>query len=81
MEVDSLVRMEWRPVGWSLGLPVIIFPGTIKSRGSLLAPAHPGGARKRALKRLWCGVLTINIRTDGCLGNLTVLLLIVICII
>ena len=28
---------------------------TIKSRSSLLAPAHPGGPGKRAVKRLWCG--------------------------
>jgi len=31
-------------------------PCTIKSRSSLLAPAHPVGPRKRAVKRLWwCG--------------------------
>jgi len=34
----------------------VIFPCTIKSRNSLLAPAHPGGPGKRAVKRLWCGV-------------------------
>jgi len=33
-----LVWMEWRPAGWSV---------------SLLAPAHSGGAGKRAVKRLW----------------------------
>ena len=27
-------------------LPLLIFPCTIKSRSSLLAPAHPGGPRK-----------------------------------
>jgi len=26
---------------------------TIKSRSSLMAPAHPGGPRKRAVKCLW----------------------------
>jgi len=31
-----LVRMEWRPAGWSVCLPVLIFPCTIKSRSSLL---------------------------------------------
>ena len=36
-------------------LPLLIFPCTIKSRSSLLAPAHPGGPRKRAIKWLWCG--------------------------
>ena len=48
-----LVRMEWRPAGWSVCLPLLIFPCTIKSRSSLLAPAHPGGPRKRAVKWLW----------------------------
>jgi len=50
-----LVRMEWRPSGWLVCLPLLIFPRTIKSRSSLLAPAHPGGPGKRAVKRLWCG--------------------------
>jgi len=49
--------MEWRPSGWSVCLPLLISPCTIKSRSSLLAPAHPGGPRKRAIKRLWCGVV------------------------
>ena len=48
-----LVRTEWRPAGWSVCLPLLIFPCTIKSRSSLLAPAHPGGPRKRAVKWLW----------------------------
>jgi len=56
----GLVRMEWRPAGWSVCLPLLIFPCVIKSRGSLLAPDHPGGPRERAVKRLWCG--------DGGLG-------------
>ena len=47
-----LVRMEWRPAGWSVCLPLLIFPCTIKSRSSLLAPAHPDGSGKRAVKRL-----------------------------
>ena len=38
-----LVRMEWRPPGLSVCLPLLIFPCTIKSRSFLLAPAHPGG--------------------------------------
>ena len=54
-----LVRMEWRPAGWSLCLPLLIFPCTIKSRSSLLAPAHPGGPGKRAVKRLQCGYLFV----------------------
>ena len=52
-----LVRTEWRPAGWSVCLPLLIFPCTIKSRSSLLAPAHPGGPVERAVKRLWCGVV------------------------
>ena len=51
-----LVRIEWRPARWSVCLPLIIFPCTIRSRSSILAPAHPGGPGKRAVKRLWwCG--------------------------
>ena len=47
-----LVRMEWRPAGWSVCLRLLIFPCTTKSRSSLLALAHPGGPGKRAVKRL-----------------------------
>jgi len=50
-----LVQMEWHPTGWSMCLPVLIFPCTIKSRSSLLVPAHPCGPGKRAVKWLWCG--------------------------
>jgi len=53
-----LVRMAWRPAGWSVYLPVLIFPCTIKSRSSLLAPAHPGGPGKSAVKWLWRVVVT-----------------------
>jgi len=48
-----LVRMEWRPARRSVCLPLLIFPCTIKSRSSLLAPAHLGGPGKRAVKWLW----------------------------
>jgi len=48
-----LVWMVWYSAGWSVCLPVLIFLCTIKSRSSLLAPAHPGGSGIRALKRLW----------------------------
>jgi len=34
-------------------LPLLIFPCTIKSRSSPLAPAHPGSPGKRAVKWLW----------------------------
>jgi len=52
-----LVWMEWRPAGWSVCLPLFIFPCTIKSRSSILVPAYPGGPGKRAVKRLWCVVV------------------------
>jgi len=48
-----LVRIEWRPSGLFVCLLLLIFPCTIKSRRSLLAPAHLGGPWKRAIKRLW----------------------------
>jgi len=44
--------MEWRLAGLSVCLPLLISPCTIKSRSSLLAPAHPGCPGKRAVKRL-----------------------------
>jgi len=55
-----LVRMEWRPAEWSVCLPLLIFPCTIKSRSSLLVPAYPGDPGKRAVKRLWCGVVVVQ---------------------
>ena len=42
-----LVWMEWHPAGWSVYLPLLIFPCTMKSRSSLLALAYPGGPGKR----------------------------------
>jgi len=47
-----LVRMEWHPAGWSVCLPLLILPCTVKSRSFLLAPSHPAGPGKRAVKRL-----------------------------
>ena len=53
------VGTDWS--GWSGAqpdgqcLPLLVFPCTIKSRSSFLAPAHPGGPGKRAVKWLWCG--------------------------
>jgi len=41
--------MEWRPTGWSLCLPLLIFPCTINSRSSLLAPAHSDGPEKNVM--------------------------------
>jgi len=42
------------PAGWSVCLPLLIFPCTIKSRSSLLALAHMGGPRKKAING--CGI-------------------------
>ena len=58
MDVDCwLVRIEWCPCRLSVCLPLVILPSTMKSRRSfLLAWAHLGGPRKRAIKWLWwCG--------------------------
>ena len=52
--------MEWRPSGWSVCLPLSIFPCTIKSRSSLLAPAHPGGLRKNGRKTVVLCVWSIQ---------------------
>jgi len=52
--------MEWRPAAWSVCLSLLISPCTISSRSSLLAPAHPGGPGKRAIKRLWYDLSTIS---------------------
>jgi len=54
-----LVRMEWHPAGWSVCLPLLIFPCTIKSRSSLLAPAHPGWSREKGRKTVLVVVLVM----------------------
>jgi len=41
-------------------------PCTIKSRSSLLAPTHPGGPGKRAVKQLWCGGVVLLITSGKC---------------
>jgi len=51
--------MEWRPAGWSVCLPLLIFPCIVKSRSSLLAPAHPGGPGKGPLKGCGGGVVVM----------------------
>ena len=55
-----LVRMEWRPAGLSVCLPLLIFPCTIKSRSSLLALGGPGkrpvngcGGGDKILEEIW----------------------------
>jgi len=58
--------MDWHPARWSVCLPLLIFRCTIKSRSSLLAPAHPGGPEK-GRKRLWCGDATDGVAWSVCL--------------
>jgi len=41
----------------SPGTPLLVFPCTIKSISSLLAPTHAASPGKRAVKWLWCGVV------------------------
>jgi len=48
---------------WSVCLPLLIFRCTIKSRSSLLAPAHPGGPGKRAVKR--CGAVVVTMHYNA----------------
>jgi len=46
-----------------VGVSASCYPlsSTIKFRRSfLLAQAHPGGAGKRAVKQLWCGVVVLS---------------------
>ena len=55
-----LVRMEWRPAGWSVCLPLLISSCTVKSRSSLLAPAQPGCPGKITIKRLCYVLIYVN---------------------
>jgi len=62
-----LVRMEWRPAAWLVCLPLLIFPCTIKSRSSFLAPAHPGGPGKRGMMVALCqlvGNVSVMVMTE-----------------
>jgi len=62
-----LIQMEWRPAGWSVCLPLLISPRTIKCRSSLLVPSHLAVPGKRAVKRLCCGGWWIATRAAHCL--------------
>ena len=55
-----LVWMEWRPAGWLVCLPLLIFPCTIKSRSSILAPAHLGGFGKKGRKTVVVVIIDKN---------------------
>ena len=56
-----LVRMEWRTAWWSVCLPLLILPCTIKSRSFLLAPAHPGGPGKKARETIVVNKLHLHV--------------------
>ena len=49
---DGVAPSQMVSVSASVNLPC-----SIQSRSSLLAPAHPSGPGKRAVKRLWCGAV------------------------
>jgi len=58
-KLGEMVKVGTGWSGWSGALSdgwcvcLLVFPCTIKSRSSLLAPAHTGGPRERAVKWLW----------------------------
>ena len=66
-----LVWMEWRPAGWLVCLPRLIFPCTIKPRSSLLSPAHPGGPGKTAVKWLLCECVCVCIEWVQALADIS----------
>ena len=45
-----LVRMEWRPSGWSVCVPLLIFPCTTKSRSFSSGTGSPGWSRNKGRK-------------------------------
>ena len=52
-----LVRMEWRWAGWSVCLPLFIFPCTMKFRRFSSCTYSPGWSRKKGRKTVvvwWC---------------------------
>ena len=51
-----LVRMEWHPDGWSVSASVNL-PLHHEVQKFSSGTGSPGWSRKRAVKRLWCGIL------------------------
>jgi len=51
-----LVRTEWRPDGLSVCLPLLNLPLHHKVQKFSSGTGSPRWSRKRAVKRLWCGV-------------------------
>jgi len=62
----SLISLDGVAPSWMVGVyAYVIFPCTIKSRRRfLLAPAHPGSPRKRAIKQL-CVCVKFTIKGSG----------------
>jgi len=46
--------MEWHPAGWTVCLPLLIFPCTIKSRGFSSGTGSPRWSRKKSRKMVVC---------------------------
>jgi len=64
-----LVRMEWHPAGWSVCLPLLIFPCTIKSRSFFSGTVSPGWSRKKGRKRLWWWWFCLFLAARVCISN------------
>jgi len=50
LSIQWLVQMEWRPAGWSVCLPLLISPCTIKSRSFSSGTGSPGWSREKGRK-------------------------------
>ena len=61
-----LVRMEWRPVRWSVCVPLLIFPCTIKSQKFSSGTGSPGWSWKKGRKTVvvWCVVYSRETEID-----------------
>jgi len=73
-----LVQMEWRLAGWSVCLLLLIFLCTIKSRSSLLAPAHqvvPEKGPQNGCGYLWW--LIVAVLNNPGMSNRTQVMLVV----
>jgi len=58
---DGLVPI--RMVGVSASVNLSLHHKNDKSRSFLLAPAHPGGPGKRAVRWLWCGGVAYTMKS------------------
>ena len=71
--VHWLVRMEWHPAGWSVCLPLLIFPCTIKARSFSSGTGSPGWSRKKGRKTVVMVVVVKFSRFAENYENLTML--------